>query len=68
VEHPAVTLQVEARQLPEWKTAENSAGSVPVSPVSSNAPSRRLQLVPYGAAKLRITAFPYLNESASCSK
>ncbi|MCU1293440.1 MAG: hypothetical protein JWP08_2290 [Bryobacterales bacterium] len=68
VEHPAVTLQVEARQLPEWKMVENSAGTVPASPVSSNAPSQTLQLVPYGAAKLRITAFPYLNESASCSK
>jgi hypothetical protein len=67
VQHPAVTMQIEARQLPEWKEVEHSAGAVPVSPVNSDLPVKTLELVPYGAAKLRITAFPYLNERASCS-
>jgi hypothetical protein len=66
VAHPAVTMQIEARQLPTWKEVENSAGAVPVSPVSSAAPLTALQLVPYGAAKLRITAFPYLDERGKC--
>ncbi len=66
VAHPAVTLQVEARRLPDWKEAENSAGTLPVSPVSSRAPLQTVRLVPYGSAKLRITAFPYLNERAAC--
>lgn len=66
VQHPAVTLRIQARQLPGWKQVENSAGTLPISPVSSTAPLQTLQLVPYGAAKLRITAFPYLNERDSC--
>lgn len=66
VEHPAVTMEVKARQLPQWKAVENSAGALPSSPVVSSAPLQTLQLVPYGAAKLRITAFPFLNEHDAC--
>jgi uncharacterized protein len=64
---PAVTLQVEARELPQWTPYENSAGPLPVSPVSSDATLRPLTLIPYGAAKLRITAFAYLNERSKCN-
>ncbi len=66
-EHRAVALRIRGRQFSEWTMKENSAGPLPTSPVSSNAPVRELRLVPYGAAKVRITAFPYLNESAACS-
>jgi uncharacterized protein len=64
---PAVKLQVKARELPQWTVYENSAGPLPVSPVSSGATEQGLILIPYGAAKLRITAFPYLNERSSCN-
>lgn len=67
VQHPPVTLQVEARRLPEWKETENSAGTLPSSPVSSSEALQTLRLVPYGAAKLRVTAFPYLNERDNCT-
>lgn len=66
-QQPPVTLSVEARELPQWTVQENSAGPLPVSPASSDAPLRELTLIPYGAAKLRITAFPYLNERSSCN-
>ncbi len=66
VEHPAVALQVAGRELPDWTVRENSAGPLPVSPVHSDSAARELILVPYGAAKLRITAFPYLNEQSTC--
>jgi hypothetical protein len=66
-EHPAVALHVHGRQLLEWTLKENSAGPLPISPVSSKAPLRDLRLVPYGAAKVRITAFPYLSDAAPCS-
>jgi hypothetical protein len=46
---------------------ENSAAPVPVSPVSSRDPLESLTLVPYGAAKLRVTAFPFLQEKSQCS-
>ncbi|MBV9765926.1 MAG: glycoside hydrolase family 127 protein, partial [Acidobacteriaceae bacterium] len=66
VRNPPVVLEIKGRQDPQWVASENSAGPVPQSPVSSNAPVQNLALVPYGAAKLRITAFPYLREKSQC--
>jgi hypothetical protein len=66
-EHPAASLQIEGRRLPQWKEEENSAGPLPVSPVSSTAPLQSLTLVPYGAAKVRVTAFPFLDSVSRCN-
>jgi len=56
-----VKLQVEARKLPSWLAVDGVADPVPQSPVSSSEPTEKITLVPYAAAKLRITAFPELN-------
>lgn len=64
--NPAVELQVEGRLDPQWKAEDNSAGPVPASPVVSSDPIQQLTLIPYGAAKVRITAFPYLREASKC--
>jgi hypothetical protein len=37
-----------------------SAGPLPASPMKSSGPEETLTLIPYGAAKLRITAFPVI--------
>ena len=66
VRQPAVSLEVKARRLPSWAENENSAGPIPLSPVSTKQPLESLRLVPYGAAKLRMTAFPFLKERAQC--
>ncbi|MGI8959149.1 MAG: beta-L-arabinofuranosidase domain-containing protein [Bryobacteraceae bacterium] len=66
VENPPVLLEVKGRRYPQWIMQENSAGPVPTSPVNSKDPLRTLALVPYGAAKLRITAFPYLEQNSHC--
>ncbi len=66
VQHPAVSLSVEGSQLPQWTVNENSAGPVPMSPVSTSGSLQKLTLVPYGAAKLRITEFPFLKETSKC--
>ncbi len=66
VDHPAVTMTVRGRQVPQWTVAENSAGPPPASPVAGTGPVEALRLVPYGAAKLRITEFPYLQTRSSC--
>jgi hypothetical protein len=53
-------LQVKARMLPSWLAVDGVADPVPQSPVHSSEPEETITLVPYGAAKLRITAFPQL--------
>lgn len=63
---PGIELHVHAKEVTSWQPAENSAGPVPVSPVSSTQPIQALKLVPYGSAKLRITEFPFLDQPATC--
>lgn len=60
-----VELLVSARRVPQWQMVEGSAGPLPQSPVQSRAPDEEVTLVPYGAAKLRITAFPWIAQSTS---
>lgn len=63
--NPALTMQVTGRPLPSWTLSENSAGPVPISPVNAVAREERLTLIPYGAAKLRVTAFPWWRNGCS---
>ncbi len=53
-----VTLQAPARRLPRWEDVDGVARTVPESPVTSTTPIEQIGLVPYAAAKLRITSFP----------
>lgn len=53
-----VELKIKARRVPEWTIENNSAAAPPKSPVVSREPVETVTLIPYGAAKLRITAFP----------
>ncbi len=55
-----VTLSVKARKLPEWQAVDGVAAAVPQSPVTSTEAEETITLIPYGAAKLRITSFPQL--------
>ncbi len=59
LEGTPVEIGVKARRLPEWQIEDDSAGPLPVSPVTSDRHLENLSLIPYGAAKLRITAFPF---------
>jgi hypothetical protein len=55
-----VQLKVKARKLTEWRAIDGVADPVPQSPIVSDEPAETITLVPYAAAKLRITAFPRL--------
>jgi uncharacterized protein len=55
---PPVSLQVKARKLPAWIAEDGAANPLPQSPVAIDQPVEDLTLIPYAAAKLRITAFP----------
>jgi uncharacterized protein len=56
--HTPVSLTVKARKLNQWRAEDGVANPVPQSPVVSDQPEETITLVPYAAAKLRITAFP----------
>ena len=59
-EKPAVKLIVKARKLNEWQKVDGEAAAPPLSPVHATTEEEELTLVPYAAAKLRVTAFPSL--------
>jgi hypothetical protein len=64
-ENPPFVIEVPAKRIPEWKEQNNSAGVLPPSPVSAKLCSgevETIKLIPYGAAKLRITQFPYIEQ------
>ncbi|MGB8259186.1 MAG: beta-L-arabinofuranosidase domain-containing protein, partial [Terracidiphilus sp.] len=59
-EHAPVRLSVKARKLDNWRAEDCVANPLPESPVESTQPEETISLIPYAAAKLRITAFPVL--------
>jgi hypothetical protein len=56
--HAPVKLSVKARKLDNWRAEDGVANPLPDSPVESSGPEETITLIPYAAAKLRITAFP----------
>lgn len=51
------------KQIPDWKIDEHGiCAPVPFSPAKSAGPVKELELVPMGAARLRISAFPIVEE------
>ncbi|MFZ0745574.1 MAG: beta-L-arabinofuranosidase domain-containing protein [Terracidiphilus sp.] len=53
-----VQMSVKARKLNGWRAEDGAADPLPQSPVESKLPEETITLIPYAAAKLRITAFP----------
>ncbi|XCP86447.1 beta-L-arabinofuranosidase domain-containing protein [Roseburia hominis] len=58
---PPVILTTKGRRLEDWGIERNSAGPVPASPVVTSSGEEKIQLIPYGCTKLRVTQFPYYN-------
>jgi Beta-L-arabinofuranosidase, GH127 middle domain/Beta-L-arabinofuranosidase, GH127 catalytic domain len=63
---PPVILKARARRLPQWVIVDDSAAPPPVSPIvisprdeaANRLKDETVTLIPYGAARLRITSFP----------
>jgi hypothetical protein len=53
-----IRLSVKARRVNQWRAEDGAADPPPQSPVVSDQPEESITLIPYAAAKLRITAFP----------
>lgn len=60
LEHAPVRLTVPGVVVPDWRAQDGVAAPPPVSPLRAidGARTEAIPLVPYAAAKLRITAFP----------
>ena len=55
-----VKLRVRGRRIDAWRAEDGVAAAIPEGLRSSSNPEEILDLIPYAAAKLRITAFPQL--------
>jgi len=53
-----VLLKAKGRRLPGWMLVNDSAAPPPRALEPSRYPEEELTLIPYGAAKLRVTVFP----------
>ncbi len=63
LEEVPLSLEVQARQIPEWKLDQyNLCGVLTDGPVKSSSPDVKVELVPMGAARLRISAFPIISQ------
>jgi hypothetical protein len=57
-----ITIQAKARRIPNWTLNEKGAiNEVVDQPVKSNEPEETVTLIPMGAARLRISAFPVID-------
>jgi len=63
-QHTPVQLLAPARKVKSWQAVDGAANPLPQSPVLSDEPKETVTLIPYAAAKLRITAFPQLKQSS----
>ena len=59
-----IRLRAKGKRIDGWKLDElNMVGSLQDSPIKSDKPAETITLVPMGAARLRISAFPVIGES-----
>jgi len=59
VNNAPIELKAKAKRIPGWRLEENGLiEEVPISPVSSTEVVEEVTLIPMGAARLRVSAFP----------
>ncbi|EMI58139.1 secreted protein containing DUF1680 [Rhodopirellula sallentina SM41] len=61
-----VVIKAKAKKIPAWKLDEHGlAAELKDSPVKSNEKTETVELIPMGAARLRISAFPVVGEEGN---
>jgi len=53
-----IALVARARRVPGWTRYDGVDGTLPASPLATNAPEEAVTLVPYGCTTLRMSEFP----------
>ncbi|MGA2147087.1 MAG: beta-L-arabinofuranosidase domain-containing protein [Bryobacteraceae bacterium] len=62
-EDAPIVLRAKGRRIPQWKLEPNGmVGEVQPGPVKSTEPVEEITLIPMGAARLRISAFPQISD------
>ncbi|RMZ51620.1 hypothetical protein EB822_01430 [Flavobacteriaceae bacterium PRS1] len=60
-----IVLKVKAKKIPDWKIDKYGlAGELKDSPINSNEVIETVELIPMGAARLRISAFPVIKKKS----
>jgi len=60
-ENAAVVINARCMKIPDWTMKDFSADIPPASPFTPEGTTEIIELVPYGAARLRITEFPVVD-------
>lgn len=55
-----IELAATGRRIPNWTMVNNCPGKLQPSPIRSDEPTDQIALIPMGAARLRISAFPVI--------
>jgi len=64
-----IELRVKAKKIPQWQADdENVITELQPSPVKSTEPLETIRLIPMGAARLRITAFPTIGNGPQANQ
>lgn len=60
-----IRILAKARRIPSWTLDEHGlCGALPDSPVKSDQPLETVTLIPMGAARLRVSAFPVVTQAS----
>jgi hypothetical protein len=66
---PPITLKAKGQRLPAWTLdANNLLHTLQASPTKSSEPVETIELIPMGAARLRITSFPVIGHEADAKE
>lgn len=69
VDTAPISIEVKAKQIPEWTLDQHGlCGVLQDSPVLSDEPVKTVSLIPMGAARLRISAFPVIGDGPNANR